>query len=152
MCEGASAIWGHATPPFYTAKFNVQDLVGVVAGSSVTFTVSGELNDGTEFSGHDTVKVIDHAEDEQVVCRPNPVLTEATISFSNIADEKVAVKIYDVKGALVRSFEDVECMGGVGGIMWNRRDNRGRRMPSGIYIFVVEGESTRLGEKIIVMD
>ncbi|UCF71385.1 MAG: T9SS type A sorting domain-containing protein [candidate division WOR-3 bacterium] len=152
MCEGANAVWGHATPPFYTAKFNVQDLVGVVAGSSVTFTVSGELSDGTEFLGYDTVRVVDHVDGEQVECRPNPVLTEATISFSNIADEKVAVKIYDVKGALVRSFDGVECMGGYGGIMWDRHDNRGRRMPSGIYLFIIEGKSTRLAEKIIVMD
>ena len=43
VCEGAPLIFGHPTPPKYIAKFYTQDLVGVIPGPEVIFTVAGQL-------------------------------------------------------------------------------------------------------------
>lgn len=66
VCEGAHAIDGRVDgEDRYIATFNTQDL-RITASSKkdkkeeeekVTLTVSGELEDGTKFTGSDTVKV-----------------------------------------------------------------------------------------------
>ena len=62
VCEGAQAIDGRVDDEGrYIATFNTQDL-HITASSKkeeVTITVSGELEDGTKFTGSDTVKVKD---------------------------------------------------------------------------------------------
>lgn len=60
-CEGAPAIRGMVSEVdngTYIAKFNRQDLVNVTSGDA-TLTVTGELYDGAQFEGNDTIRVID---------------------------------------------------------------------------------------------
>lgn len=60
VCEGAHAIDGRVDgEDRYIATFNTQDLRITVSSKDeeVTLTVSGELEDGTKFTGSDTVKV-----------------------------------------------------------------------------------------------
>ena len=40
-------------------KFNREDLVGVSTGDAVELTVTGQLTNGTPFTGSDTIRVID---------------------------------------------------------------------------------------------
>jgi len=58
-CEGADAIKGMTANDKLVVKFERQDLEGVPVGDDVTFTVVGELSDGTPFVGSDTIRVID---------------------------------------------------------------------------------------------
>ncbi|WAC04453.1 MAG: PKD domain-containing protein [Methanoregula sp.] len=63
VCEGAHAKSGHATGGGeYIAKFERQDLVGIVPGDAVTFTVVGNVivnGNPIEFRGSDTIRVIE---------------------------------------------------------------------------------------------
>jgi hypothetical protein len=60
-CENASAVRGMVSEEdtgTYIAKFNRQDLEDLEPGDAVVFTVTWELNDGTQFEGNDTIRVI----------------------------------------------------------------------------------------------
>ncbi len=57
-CEGADAVSGViANDDKLIVKFDRKDLVGVSAGNAVELIVTGQLLDGTVFSGSDTIKV-----------------------------------------------------------------------------------------------
>lgn len=58
-CEDVPAVKGMSASDKFIAKFERQDLEGVLAGDVVTFTVTGEIN-GTPFEGSDTIRVIDN--------------------------------------------------------------------------------------------
>ncbi len=57
-CEGAPAVRGVTDGGILIAKFNIQDLNGVPTGKEVELTVSGNLLDGTPFTGSDIIRVI----------------------------------------------------------------------------------------------
>jgi hypothetical protein len=59
VCQGAPAIDGNIADKKFIAKFDREDLIGVLPGEEVTFTVTGKLFNGTPFIGSDTIKVID---------------------------------------------------------------------------------------------
>ena len=65
VCEGAQAKSGHATGDgsgMFIAKFDREDLTGIVPGDEVTFTVTGKIiTDGSavDFTGSDTIRVIE---------------------------------------------------------------------------------------------
>lgn len=150
-CHGADALSGHATPGFFIARFNVQDLVGVMPGPAVEFVVTGELFDGTDFVGYDTVRVIGVLSAD-IACRPNPFKTKTTISIARDQGENVRVKIYDVSGKLVRTFDRPQYHDGVHSVQWDRTDNGGRRVSAGVYLYHVEGVGPVSRQKIIVLD
>jgi hypothetical protein len=59
-CEGASALKGvMADDGRLIVKFDREDLEGVSPGDAVEMVVTGQLNDGTHFTGSDTIRVID---------------------------------------------------------------------------------------------
>lgn len=69
VCEGAPAVRGSVSEEdtgTYIAKFNRQDLVEVTTGGEVTLTVTGELNDGTPFTGTETIRVIEKGEGKKL--------------------------------------------------------------------------------------
>ncbi len=58
ICEGAPVVETNQAAKKLIAKFNREDLRGVLAGSNVTLTVTGAFKDGRPFKGSDTVKVL----------------------------------------------------------------------------------------------
>ena len=150
-CHGANAVSGHATSQFFIAKFNVQDLVGVMPGTAVEFTVTGQLFDGTDFVGYDTVRVIG-APSADVMCRPNPFKMKTTISVLRGERENIRIKIYDVGGNLIRVFDETQYQEGCHVVEWDRTDNHGRRVAGGVYLYHVEGVGLNYKEKIIVLE
>lgn len=101
ICEGARAMLGQATPEFYIAKFNIQDLVGIQPGAAVEFTVTGQLFDGTQFSGSDIVRVISPGTIMLTVL-PNPcpqnksvAINFSTVNLPEIQTKPMIVKIYN---------------------------------------------------------
>ncbi len=65
---------------------------------------------------------------------PNPFNPETTVQFSLQKDTKVALKVYNVKGQLVRTLCDEVLPLGEHQIEWDGRDNVDKNVSSGVYL------------------
>ncbi|MBW6516231.1 MAG: T9SS type A sorting domain-containing protein [Candidatus Cloacimonetes bacterium] len=68
---------------------------------------------------------------------PNPFVSETKIAFSLSREdsEMVELKIYNVKGQLIRTLHNDQHPEGTYEIQWNGRDDNDRVVPSGIYFY-----------------
>ncbi|RMD94724.1 MAG: T9SS C-terminal target domain-containing protein, partial [Calditrichaeota bacterium] len=72
---------------------------------------------------------------------PNPFNPETTIRYSLPAHARVSLVIYDLRGrrvALLESNENKQA--GEYRVIWNGKDNQGKTLPSGIYIYQLKAE------------
>jgi subtilisin family serine protease len=77
---------------------------------------------------------------------PNPTRGEASIAYSTARAGRVRVRVFDVRGALVRSLEDREAAAGEQRVRWDGRDEAGTLAATGVYLFRIEtadGVATR---------
>jgi serine protease len=77
---------------------------------------------------------------------PNPARGEASISYRTARTGHVRVRVFDVRGALVRSLDDRDAPAGEQRVRWDGRDDAGARVATGIYLFRIEtsdGVATR---------
>jgi len=72
--------------------------------------------------------------DGTVVIAPNPAAETAAIRFQLPAGGPVAATVYDVAGRRVRELLRESLAAGDHEITWDRRDDGGRRVPSGVYL------------------
>jgi len=69
---------------------------------------------------------------------PNPFSTSTTISFSTIPmtiGKKPRIKIYNIKGQLVKNFELRTPNSEFMKVVWDGKDENGRQLPNGIYFY-----------------
>jgi len=66
---------------------------------------------------------------------PNPFNPETTIAFSLSNVGNVVINVYNVRGQRVRSLLDEQREPGHHSIVWNGRDDSGRALSSGIYLY-----------------
>jgi hypothetical protein len=64
---------------------------------------------------------------------PNPFIKSTRIRYSIAKKSKVTIKIFDILGRSVRTLESGEMQPGVYDIIWNGRDDKGKRVGKGIY-------------------
>jgi hypothetical protein len=82
---------------------------------------------------------------------PNPFATNATISVSSKAGQKLGLTIYNLKGQLVRSYELVADAAGAASTTWDGTDSNGSKVQTGVYYYRLKGAETSLQGKIILM-
>ncbi len=82
---------------------------------------------------------------------PNPFNPETTISFNNPESGKVTLSIYNIKGQLINTLLDEETKAGVHNIVWNGKDEKGKRVASGIYFSRINTRNSSLTKKMILM-
>jgi len=78
--------------------------------------------------------------------RPNPFNPETVIPFSLAATGRVTVRIYDVRGRLVRTVLDAVKPAGVHVARWNGSTETGTQSASGVYFYVItypDGNTSR---------
>jgi hypothetical protein len=82
---------------------------------------------------------------------PNPFNPTVRIDYTLPRAGRATLKIYDVRGALVRTLVDEVRTGGPGETVWRGEDDRGARVASGIYFYELrlEGE-VRVGKMTLV--
>lgn len=66
--------------------------------------------------------------------RPNPANPRTTIAFALPAGARARVRIYDLRGRLVRALSDGPRAAGRGEVAWNGCDDAGRGVASGAYL------------------
>jgi hypothetical protein len=65
--------------------------------------------------------------------RPNPFNPETTLRFSLARSGRATLRVFDVRGALVRTLVNGVLEQGAHEARWNGLDERGGRVPSGVY-------------------
>jgi hypothetical protein len=69
---------------------------------------------------------------------PNPFNPSTTISFNLISKEVVNITIYDVLGNKIRTLVNKEMEPGTNTIMWNSKDDSGRLVSSGLFLYNIQ--------------
>ena len=74
---------------------------------------------------------------------PNPFsfskASKQVITFANLT-KTAKVYVYSLTGVLVAELNETD---GNGGVEWDLRDSKGNLVPSGIYIYKVEGKNSQ---------
>ncbi len=84
---------------------------------------------------------------------PNPFNPTTRIAFvvPDGGRQPVRLRVYDVRGALVRTLVDGLVTGGRHVIAWDGRDDRGRRAASGVYFLRMEAPGFRATRKMVML-
>jgi hypothetical protein len=85
---------------------------------------------------------------------PNPFNPSTTIAFdvpSNGAGETVTLTVYDIRGRLVSTLVERELEPGHHTVSWNGRDERGRAVSSGIYLYTLRAAGETFTRKMTVV-
>jgi hypothetical protein len=82
---------------------------------------------------------------------PNPFNPSTTIRFVAPKRGEVGVRIYNLRGELVRVLLKDVVDEGVHDLLWNGKDSAGKSVASGVYICQVEGFGQRLHQKMALM-
>jgi hypothetical protein len=83
---------------------------------------------------------------------PNPFNPTTTIRFGVAQQGRVTLRIYDVRGALVRTLvDDVREAGVEHRVRWDGRDDRGRSVASGVYFLRLEAQGFFETRKMVLL-
>jgi membrane-bound inhibitor of C-type lysozyme len=95
-------------------------------------------------------QVPDSAAAFAVGLHPNPFNPVTTISYTAPRPGRLTVKVYDLRGRLVRTvFDDQVTVSG--SVDWDGTDGQGARVASGVYFYEVRlGGETRIGKMALI--
>lgn len=75
---------------------------------------------------------------------PNPFQDKLTLSFELKAHQPVEVKVYNVKGQMIKRLNSVQGKTGWNEVLWDGKDNNGIKAAQGVYLLkaLVDGKDT----------
>jgi hypothetical protein len=82
---------------------------------------------------------------------PNPFHNRTTLAFDIPRPGRVALRVFDVRGALVAALTDTEYRAGTTTLAWNGRDKNGSPLPCGVYFVRMEYAGRTLERKLVVV-
>jgi len=82
---------------------------------------------------------------------PNPFNPETTISFSLGKGGRATIKIFDLRGRLIRTLLDSSLEEGKHSVIWDGKCNRGSSVTSGIYFYSLESSGEGESRKMILL-
>lgn len=82
---------------------------------------------------------------------PNPFNPTTVIRYTVDRHCLVTLRVYDVSGGLVATLLDKAVPAGPGEIRWDGRDDRGRRVSSGVYFYRVRMPENAISKKMVVV-
>ena len=83
--------------------------------------------------------------------RPNPFHTQTGIRYVLPRAERVEIGIYDVSGRLVRTLVDAVVPAGVHEAVWAGRDESGRRVPPGVFLYRLRAGNTAQTRRLVFL-
>jgi hypothetical protein len=87
-----------------------------------------------------------------VGARPNPFNAATEIVFRLPRDTHVELRIYDVRGRLVRTLAQQVLPAGEHAVTWNGRDARNKTLSSGVYFYVIKAGEIDAVEKLVIFN
>ncbi len=82
---------------------------------------------------------------------PNPFNLRTVIPFYLPSNSRVAVRIYNLAGHLVRRLGEGEFSTGMHRVTWDGRDDQGRTLSSGVYVFRLQYPGGELSRKLLLL-
>ncbi|MCK4340056.1 MAG: T9SS type A sorting domain-containing protein, partial [Candidatus Cloacimonetes bacterium] len=83
---------------------------------------------------------------------PNPFSGSTTISFFNTKTTKgTKIKIYNVKGQLVKEFKIQNSKLEINKFEWDGKDESGKELPNGIYLYQLNYADQVITKKLILL-
>lgn len=151
-----------------TLKFDRADVADVLADAAdwtyVPLVLTGELTDGTVIRGADCVRVqfnekdrgnwagkVSSPQDLALGNHPNPFNPSTTISFALPEAEVVTLRVYDVRGRLVRTLADGSFEAGAHSVEWNGTDGGNSPVASGVYFYRLTAGGVDQTRKMLLM-
>ena len=136
-------VWSSTGNSFSTAQ------VISFAGEAELVSVSAVDRDSRELSTTITTKVAPssfalHA------AYPNPFNPFVNLSFSMPEAASYSLKIYNVAGQLVRSYEGMGSVG-LNVVTWDGKDNAGSEVSSGVYFYKMTAKGFSATQKMVMM-
>lgn len=84
-----------------------------------------------------------------LIVRPNPFTTTTRLACAAKTDRPVDAALFDVTGRRVRTLQLHRPSGGLHEVVWDGRDDRGRSVPSGVYILRVAAPERAFTAKVV---
>lgn len=84
-------------------------------------------------------------------CHPNPFADGTSLRMALPTSERVAVRIYNVSGRLVRTLVDARLPAGERTLAWDGRNDSGARCASGVYLMKVEAGRNVATRKAVLL-
>lgn len=116
---------------------------GVLVGTTTTGPLSIEISTDVA-SGPPTAVTLRAAS-------PNPFNPRTTIRYYLPRPAMVDLRIYDLRGKLIRRLATGARAAGEHAVEWNAQDAAGQQVHSGVYLAVLEAEGRRLSQKLILL-
>ena len=82
---------------------------------------------------------------------PNPFNPETTISFTAKAAGNATLKIYNVRGQVVKTLVNGHVEAGVNNVVWRGESDNGTRVSSGVYFYELNNGNHKETKKMILM-
>lgn len=82
-------------------------------------------------------------------CIPNPFSGNTAITFRLKSKTDVTIEIYDINGREIKTFKEGTLEPGLHRVIWNGKNRKGEKVPSGIYNCLIRNEKYSSGEKLI---
>lgn len=82
---------------------------------------------------------------------PNPFNSTVVIRYDLPEESHVEIKIYDIRGNLIRALNDKKEDAGYKSVCWDGTDNRGKLVSSGIYVMTFRTEKHNKVKKIVLV-
>ncbi|MCG8605004.1 carboxypeptidase regulatory-like domain-containing protein [bacterium] len=82
---------------------------------------------------------------------PNPFNPETTIKYQLGQASRVSLKIFNVLGQEIRDLVNEELLAGNHTAVWDGRDNFGRQVASGVYLFRITAGDFRMSRRMLLL-
>jgi hypothetical protein len=82
---------------------------------------------------------------------PNPFNPTTTIAYSLPNDGMIELKVFNIKGQLVKTLVKGEQLAGSYETVWNGKDNNGKNVSSGIYFYKLSTEDDTIMKKMLML-
>ncbi|MBT6685828.1 MAG: T9SS type A sorting domain-containing protein, partial [Bacteroidetes bacterium] len=83
---------------------------------------------------------------------PNPFSPYTWISYTLPEDCTVSLKIFDIRGQLIKDLQNDKKPAGKYSVMWNGTNNSGKRVSSGVYLYQIQTEKFTKTMKLFILN
>jgi beta propeller repeat protein len=83
---------------------------------------------------------------------PNPFNPRTTVSYSVPVPGAVELRVYDVRGSLVRTLVDEAVAAGLHAVTWDGRDDRGASVGSGVYFVRLSSRGDVRTQRVVLLE